>query len=227
MVISHKHKFIFIHIPKCAGSSITSSLVNNLYFKLPRKDAWRFDGLSTDIAEVFKDGPLQGNSQSLNQHFNLKQINNYFLNNKWNINDYFKFSFMRNPWSRRVSQYQYAKRMSKEFNPKFDKNKNKDWAHKIAKMSFSEFLINKNELQLDWVKNKQGKISVDFLGPGKNLQEELNTVCDKIGIPQQQVPHLNETKHKHYTEYYDNETREIVTKKCANDIEYFGYKFGE
>ena len=218
MIISHKHKFIFIHIPKCAGSTICYSLINNLYLKnSPHKGS--FNQLDPSIAEVFKVAVNQGNSHELNQHDTLKDIKSYLSKKNLNINDYFKFSFMRNPWERRVSQYFYAKRMAK---------KDFEWAKKISAISFYEFITKRNpDSQLNWVSDKKDNIAVDFLGSGKNLQNEFNVVCEKIGISYIQLPYKNVTNHKHYTEYYNDETFKIIANNCKKDIEYFNYKFGE
>lgn len=129
-------------------------------------------------------------------------------------NDYFKFTFVRNPFEKIVSQYHYNRQV-----------------FGLRDYTFKEYVK---------VFNSGGKIStypqlntsyinekLDFIGRFENLQQDFDIVCDKISIPRQQLPHINKCKHKHYTEYYDDETRAIVAEKYAQDIERFGYKFGE
>ena len=72
-MISHKHKFIFIHIPKCAGCSLKEHLVKNSDNKLINSGHESLDVLL--------------------KNFSLK------------TEDYYKFTFVRNPWDRIVSLY--------------------------------------------------------------------------------------------------------------------------
>ena len=188
-MISHEHKFIFIHIHRTGGTSI------ELNFKHGKWD-----------------------------HRNYSAYIKQFGAEVWN--EYFTFSFVRNPWDKMLGHYMWRKQISSN-TCKGDDLSFRDWVLEFENnikgpgALGDKGLPQYGQLFLDNVQ------LVDFIGKFENLQEDFNTICDKIGIPQQQLPHKNKTKHKHYTEYYDDETREIVAENYARDNEYFGYKFGE
>ena len=145
---------------------------------------------------------------------------------KWN--DYFKFTIVRNPWDRLLSYYLnkvYVRGRPWMCKPKYRAHKGMTFKELIQALYQENLKTCDIHYRLQTHMFPQSK--VDFIGRFENYQEDFNTICDKIGIPQQQLPHKNSTKHKHYTEYYDDETKQIVAEKYAKDIEYFGYEFGE
>lgn len=197
-MISHKRKFIFLHVPKCAGSTLNTFFLK--YSDDPEFNAWH--------------PTLKGYSQ------------------KYEISNYFKILSSRNPWDRLVSCFFYLKQggnktlhdidLSKKL--KIYKSDFKPW---IKNHFFEALNLNLKVNHLKPIFFYLSKTAPDFIIKTENLQQDFNTVCDKIGIPQQELPHKNKSKHKHYTEYYDEETKQIVAEKYAKDIEYFGYEFGE
>ena len=151
----------------------------------------------------------QGNTEFKGKHW---VASNYKRKYRDIFDLYFKFTFVRNPWELEVSLCKWFEMIGdNKFRP-FKQHINR----RQGNMGFTRFMC-----------DKKGNNLLDFIGKFENLQEDFNYVCDKIGIPQQQLPHINKSKHKHYTEYYDDETKQIVAEKYAKDIEYFGYEFGE
>jgi len=140
------------------------------------------------------------------------------------IQNYLKFAFVRNPYDWVVSWFFYRKRKNNINNTRGIDFKN--WLSDENSTAYNEKGLGLNVSQFDFIQGSHD-CKLDFIGRFENLQEDFNIICDKIKIPQQNLPHKNKSKHKHYTEYYDEETKSIVAEKYAKDIEYFGYKFGE
>jgi hypothetical protein len=193
---------IFVRIPKTAGHTIKNFLLHNS---------------NLEIKPILNQGY---------ESYSGQKLKNKIQENTWLESH--KFTFVRNPFDRAVSSWKFG-----------------GWKPRYAwKCSFAEFVKRIQSWDLENPKtwnerswhccsqyahliNEDGDLLVDFIGRFENLQEDFNIVCDKIGIPHQELPHHNKTKHKHYTEYYDDETRQIVAEKYAKDIEYFNYEFGE
>lgn len=150
--------------------------------------------------------------------------------------NYFKFTFVRDPFARLVSCYESKYHHDKEFYKKqvfdFDdylfgyirKDEGFDkFIHKIVKIPNG--LLEKHFLiQYDWTHDKAGRPLVDYIGKCETLDEEFRPIQEKYGL--KELPHFNKTdkKKKNWMDYYTLETARLVYKKYHKDIEAFGYK---
>tara|TARA_R110002167_G_scaffold337281_1_gene544752 strand:- start:1942 stop:2568 length:627 start_codon:yes stop_codon:yes gene_type:complete len=208
-MIDHKKKVIFLHIPKTGGTS---------------------------VEQVLGRDPIQ---ETFYQHDHLV----YYKSDCSNAyRSYYKFTIVRNPWDRVVSSYKFLTNRNLKFpGPRVKKvftgltfKKFLDKFFNMVEEDFPGFptgWFNKtmNRMRIGQLEFLDPIIDVDYIIRFENFQVDFNTICDEIGIPRQQLPHANKSKskHRHYTEYYDDETKQIVAEKYAKDIKYFGYEFGE
>ena len=137
----------------------------------------------------------------------------------------YSFSFVRNPWDKVVSQYYFKIKNG-------DKGLTDHW------ISFNEWVVEaygkQNPIyvdraksfmpQLEWLVDDAGKVIVDFIGKFENLQADFAKVCTAIGKTVS-LGHTNKTKHLHYSELYNEETKQIIAQVFEQDIAYFGYHF--
>ena len=203
-MISDKYKCIYIHIPKTGGSSVEIALDKPQNCWDRQNNVWK-------------------------QHCSIHQLRDIY---NVAIDKYYKFTVVRNPWSRAVSDHAWFTKETSNFYNLLKQATLKDYLQctggyeKVAHLDNptgrgDHFYTQHSYIMID------GKCTMDYIIRFENFQQDFNKVCDKIGISRQQLPHKNKTKHKHYTEYYDDETRQIVAEIYAKDIEYFGYEFGE
>ncbi len=198
-MISHKHKCIFIHIPRCGGTSIEISMC--------RKNWWNIDHSTKHL--------IASTAKKIYEPY-------------WN--DYFKFSFVRNPWDRMVSMNKFGSFYGVNLsNGSIDLS---NYLKKYPEIEVDPRSKSKND-NFNPIKNcvylNILNVDLDFIGRFENIDEDFEFVYESIGeVPPPLVnDKRHQSKHKHYTEYYDEETKQIVAEKYAKDIERFGYKFGE
>lgn len=197
--ISDKYRCIFIHVPKCAGTSLKQVL----------------------------DLPGRGHPPW-----------NWFAENfprKWN--SYLKFAIVRNPWERFVSAYIYA-RMKESYWHNEHAGLHPDYPL-LSTKTFEEccFIAQKQRQALKheswypqhlWLAqqlNGQCRLMVDLVLRYEKLNEDIALISARLGLESIELPRINVSQHSCYRDYYDEETRAIVSDLYATDIALFDYQF--
>ena len=206
MLISDSHKFIFVHVRKAAGSSIRDTL-EPLSLVKPT-DAW--SKIKSRFLRIEKDY----HRYAFRQHDDINVAKRLMPPELFA--SYFKFAFVRNPWDRLVSEYEFIRRR-----PDHGRYP------KVIKMEFDQYIRYQSKRfdahQINMLADSKGQLLMDFIGKFENLQEDWNYVTDRLGITDKKLSHRKKAGIKDYASYYTPQTRALVAELWKRDIEAFGY----
>ena len=234
-MISHNNKCVFVHIPKTAGQSIEMFFLN--FYNLD----WdtRYPLLLRPNNEP-KLGPPRL------AHLKLHEYLSYHYMSPDQFEEYYKFTFVSNPWSRAVSFYKYEGFNKFISFKKFVEKKLPELINKAGYFYGSQYSFIYNENQT----------TIDFIGRFENLNLDFGKICEKLEIPFTQLPHRNSSEEKRkrynlkyygkmfikypdsffskggdqiksrdYKDYYDSSLIRIIEELYHKDIEVFNYDF--
>ena len=237
MIISHRHKFIFVKTRKVAGSTIERVLAEQCGPEdiispdpVPVEKAQHYAGRFNPIPELVHTlSPLQ-HARTIRDwvkrpkyycHLSSYSIRHRIGAKVWD--NYFKFTFERNPWDKMVSFYYWYHRYRIENGeplPTFRE-------HVLER---ANALHEDRRFPLDWKRyTLGGEVAMDYIGRFENLEGDLATVFERIGLTK--PPSLPREKgnvrgdRRHYSEAYDDATRDRIAELFHREIEHFGYEF--
>ena len=213
-MISHQHKCIFVEVPKTGSTSVRAILgkawrphLNLWQIKFQMENYWtRYGGRKNRLMEVLYLALPKERRRKIGQ----KQFETYF-----------KFGFVRNPWDRVVSLYERNEALQLR-----DKMNFEQFVEWIQYSSATCIHSSPHRYQLDWFVDPNGNMLANFIGKFERLEEDWALVARKLGVSET-LPHRRENpRERHYTEYYNARTRDLIATKFKIDIERFEYEFG-
>jgi hypothetical protein len=235
MIISHSRKFVFIHIHKTAGESISEALVPFL----ARGDVLLGTTLRGEIANAWYD-----RRHGLQKHSGVRKAK-AFLGDAWD--DYLKFSFVRDPYDRLRSLYFYFERMLADRRRRSLKNallllpgtdfrdplkwpgmtpflETSDFSGFLRHPAFSTNLMGARP-QAFQLSDRAGDLAVDFVGRFETLAEDFAVLADRLGLDGASLGHRNASRNRAASDADPAEAadRALVAELYARDYALFGY----
>jgi len=162
MPIFHEHKALQVHIPKTAGTTISHIL--GLKRELSKSPTYQKEYL-------FGEQGLRKHGTPY-QHMTFSEICEEVKAEV--LDEYFKFTFVRNPWDRLVSELFWINSQRAKIKPPLDL----DQIINGAKAGSRRLIP-----QVNYIKNKQGKCDMDYIGSFENFKEDWLEVSDILEVP--------------------------------------------
>lgn len=230
MIISHKYKFIFLKTSKTAGTSIEIALsrfcgpddiitpVSPADEKIRREFGYTEPQNHTSpiwgytIGDIIKMIYKRRKKIRFYNHIPAKKVKTYIGKAVWD--SYYKFCFERNPWDRVVSQYFW--RNKSEPRPPISEFLTSKHIRILKKRGFGVYTIN-------------GSVAVDKICKFENIDEELETIRKKLGIPEMLVlPRAKSgyrENNRNYRDILTDDDKNTIARIFQEEIQLLGYEW--
>jgi hypothetical protein len=224
MPISYKHRIIFVHIPKCAGSSVQRLIdvntIDELCFQDIKKTSIYVNPKKFSVDDVVR---LTHRTAYHYTYSELKKLLPFYF-----LKNFFVFSVVRNPYSRIVSEYHYLL---------YQASINKA-INSYVPESFQSFLTKLDHTESDRIQMFEGHLEpqVSFLTDGEHISTNIKiyryeNLAECFAEIKQKtngtVDYHTRKSHidKPYQEYYTQELQDKVYKFYKEDFDKFNYGY--
>lgn len=225
MIVNHTHKFIFVHVPKSAGTSVTQLFSQYSSFRdLEVGGTALGESLQNEFKKRF----------GLTKHATASEIRAIVGPELWSA--YYSFGIVRNPYARAQSTFHFMKRWrgNKEMDRlKFIENmpdfKTFALSHKLKRKQVHRLLWT----QTQWLCDEAGKLLVDRVGRLESLDADLHAIQQAIpGLPERheralEAPMRNKSEADeaalHQLLRDEPEVEQALYEAYREDFEVFGY----
>ncbi|MGE0118043.1 MAG: sulfotransferase family 2 domain-containing protein [Dongiaceae bacterium] len=154
---------------------------------------------------------------------------------------HYRFSFVRNPWSRVVSCYRDKILIQRStvigkiaiiadhpgLSPSLPFDAFVEW---LCSEEGSDRCADRHWMsQHKFLMDAAGSIVCDFVGRLENIETDFKTVCDAVCLPPIKLPHGNRSTDGQgpygYRDIYNDRTRKLVGQRYERDVDAFKYVF--
>jgi len=216
MLISHRHGFAFIHVPKTGGTSVARALWRHADHT---EGYWANRCLALVGIHVNHYAPVT--MRKFRPHTPADELRRNLP--AGTFERLFTFAFVRNPWDLLVSYYHFLR--DAEGHGDHVSHRRRRTARLPDFEAYVRYEIGRGKIsQTRMVADRHGRVLVDFLGRYESLATDFAHACRRIGLAAT-LGHANTSARTDYRDYYTPRLAALVRDHFADDVERFGYEF--